>query len=86
MSDAPRPWIRTVAPADATGLLAEHYKAAIQRAGKVFWILRLQSLGPEQLGVGIELYKTLMFGPSGLSRAERELLATSVSAVNHCHY
>jgi alkylhydroperoxidase family enzyme len=84
--DRPRPWIATVAPGDATGLLAEHYAAAVKRAGKVFWILRVQSLSPESLGAGIELYKTLMFGPSGLSREERELLAVSVSAANHCHY
>jgi alkylhydroperoxidase family enzyme len=86
MSEPPRPWIQTIPPDDAQGLLAEHYAAAMKRAGKVFWILRVQSLNPAALGAGIELYKTLMFGPSGLSRAERELVATSVSAVNHCHY
>jgi AhpD family alkylhydroperoxidase len=27
-----------------------------------------------------------MFGKSGLSRAEREMVATVVSAANRCHY
>jgi len=27
-----------------------------------------------------------MFGPSGLTRAERELLATVTSRQNDCHY
>jgi AhpD family alkylhydroperoxidase len=27
-----------------------------------------------------------MYGPSGLSRAEREMLATVVSQANHCFY
>jgi AhpD family alkylhydroperoxidase len=27
-----------------------------------------------------------MFGPSGLSRAEREAMAVCVSAANDCHY
>jgi alkylhydroperoxidase family enzyme len=34
----------------------------------------------------MELYKGIMFGPSGLSRQERELLATVVSRENDCHY
>jgi alkylhydroperoxidase family enzyme len=34
----------------------------------------------------MELYKGIMFGPSGLSRQERELLAVVVSCQNDCHY
>ncbi len=36
--------------------------------------------------VGLALYRTIMFVPSGLSRAEREAMAVCVSAVNDCHY
>ena len=32
------------------------------------------------------LYRTILFGPSGLSRVERETLAVAVSAANDCHY
>jgi alkylhydroperoxidase family enzyme len=32
------------------------------------------------------LYKAIMFGPSKLSRVERELLAVVVSRANSCHY
>jgi alkylhydroperoxidase/carboxymuconolactone decarboxylase family protein YurZ len=32
------------------------------------------------------LYREIMFGPSGLSRQERELLAVVVSAANSCGY
>ena len=31
-------------------------------------------------------YLTIMTGDSPLSRAQHELLATVVSAENHCHY
>jgi len=31
-------------------------------------------------------YRTLMFGPSGLSRAMRELIAVVVSRANRCEY
>jgi alkylhydroperoxidase family enzyme len=44
------------------------------------------SLRPGVLKRSMELYKAIMFGPSGLTRQERELLATVVSATNECHY
>ena len=34
----------------------------------------------------MELYKAIMFGPSSLTRQERELIATVVSATNDCYY
>ena len=68
------------------GLLAEEYDAAVERAGKVFNIVRSMSLNPRSLRQSMELYKAIMFGPSGLTRQERELLATVVSATNECYY
>ena len=78
--------LRLIEPEDADGLLAEEYEAALGRAGKVYNIVRSMSLNPEVLRASIELYKTIMFGPSGLTRQERELLATVVSATNDCYY
>jgi alkylhydroperoxidase family enzyme len=72
--------------ADADGLLAEEYDAAIERAGKVFNILKAMSLRPEILRASIALYREIMFGESELSRRERELLATVASAEQGCHY
>jgi alkylhydroperoxidase family enzyme len=72
--------------ADADGLLAEEYDAAIERAGKVFDILKAMSLRPEVLRASIALYREIMFGESELSRRERELLATVASAEQACHY
>jgi uncharacterized peroxidase-related enzyme len=81
------PWIRTIAPGEATGLLKRLYDEALARAGKVFNVLRIQSLRPQVLRAGIELYKELMISPSSpLSRAQREMIATAVSHTNGCHY
>ncbi len=80
------PHIRLIDPEDAEGLLAEQYEAAVERAGKVFNIVRSMSLNPAVLSRSMELYKAIMFGPSGLTRQERELLATVVSAANECYY
>jgi alkylhydroperoxidase family enzyme len=80
-------WIRTVAPAEATGLLRRLYDEAVLRAGKVFQVLRCQSLRPEVLEIGVELYREVMISPrSPLTRAQREMIAVAVSNANHCHY
>jgi uncharacterized peroxidase-related enzyme len=79
-------WIRIIAPQEATGKLKSEYEEAIRRAGYIAQILQVQSLNPTSLHCCIELYKSAMFGPSGLSRAEREMLATVVSQVNRCFY
>ena len=71
---------------EATGSLKEEYDAAVGRAGKVFNIVKAMSLRPGVLRRSIELYREVMFGPSALSRQERELLATVVSRANECHY
>ena len=73
-------------PDDATGPLKDEYDAAVARAGRVYNIVRSMSLRPGVLKQSMEMYKAIMFGPSGLTRAERELLATVVSATNECHY
>jgi len=71
---------------EATGLLKEEYDAAVGRAGKVFNIVKSMSLRAGVLQRSMELYKGIMFGASGLSRQERELLAVVVSRQNECHY
>lgn len=80
------PHIRLTPPEEATGLLAAEYDAAVGRAGKIFNIVKAMSLRPEVLQASMEMYKAIMFGPSSLSRAERELLATVTSRSNDCHY
>ena len=79
-------WIKTVEPGDATGELKAEYDKAVRRAGKVFNILKVQSLNPPVLRASMGLYLAAMHGPSGLTRAEREMLATVVSWANHCFY
>ena len=82
----PVPHLRLIDDGDATGELQDQYEAAIGRAGKVFNIVKAMSLNPRVLGASMGLYQAIMFGPSELSRAERELLAVVVSRTNDCHY
>jgi uncharacterized peroxidase-related enzyme len=79
-------FLRLIDVDEATGPLKAEYDEAVRRAGKVFNIVKAMSLRPGVLKRSLEPYKAIMFGPSGLTRVERELLAVVVSAANDCHY
>ncbi len=49
-------------------------------------VLRSYTLRPEKLKCFLAFYNELMFGESGLSELEREMIAVVVSSVNHCYY
>jgi uncharacterized peroxidase-related enzyme len=79
-------WIDEVDVKKADGRLAEIYQELVEKRGKVSNILKVHSLNPDAMGNHLDLYMTLMFGNSGLSRAEREAIAVVVSAENDCAY
>ena len=79
-------WIDEVDVNNADSRLAEIYQELIEKRGKVSNILKVHSLNPDAMGNHLDLYMTLMFGKSGLSRAEREAIAVVVSAENECTY
>jgi alkylhydroperoxidase family enzyme len=80
------PWIREVPIDEATGLLRRLFDEAIARAGRVWKIVHIMSVNPPLLDASIRLYATAMKGASPLTRVQRELLATVVSAELECHY
>ena len=80
------PWIRQIPIEEATGLLKREFDKAIRRAGRVWNILHVMSLHARTLKSSMEFYGAVMFGSSPLTRAQRELLATVVSAELDCHY
>lgn len=79
-------WIESIPEDGAVGRLAEIYQAARERAGKVFNILKVQSLNPLMLEASIQHYLAIMHGESPLTRAQREMLAVVASRANRCHY
>ncbi len=80
------PWIEQIPVDQATGLLKEQFDQALRRAGRVWHIVHVQSINPRVMRDGVNFYIAVMFAPSPLSRAQREMLATVVSAEHHCHY
>lgn len=79
-------WIRTVPEERAEGLLARIYDQTRAKLGHVINLVKVQSLGPETMAIGRNLYTHLMDAPGGLTRRQRVLIATVVSKVNGCLY
>lgn len=79
-------WIHVIQESDADGELKRMYDQLTEPWGGVDNIIKIHSLNPASLRAHFALYKTLMRGPSGLSYAQREMIAVVVSAANHCHY
>ena len=71
---------------EAQGLVAELYKRFGGGHAGVDNILRVHSLNPPSMAHHVQLYAHLMRGPSPLTRAQREMLAVTVSAANDCFY
>ena len=79
-------WIKTIDEKEADGSLRQQYQAAVKRAGRVFNIVKINSLCPDVMRTFMQLYVQLMHGPSELSRAQREMIAVVVSKANNCFY
>ena len=80
-------WITTVPEAAANGELKRAYqRAADTHSGKVDHIMKIHSLHPASLVDHLHLYKTLMYGESPLTRAQREMIGVVASAINRCEY
>ncbi|HJL73979.1 MAG: carboxymuconolactone decarboxylase family protein [Candidatus Marinimicrobia bacterium] len=71
---------------DAAGIVKQEYDKGIRRSGRVFNILKVMSRSPDALKEAMRMYMTIMYGESELTRAQREMLATVVSKMNHCFY
>lgn len=80
------PWIKQIPVDEARGMLKAEFDKAIRRAGRVWNIVHIMSLNPHVLKASMEQYIAIMFAPSPLTRVQRELLATVVSAELECHY
>jgi uncharacterized peroxidase-related enzyme len=69
-------------PADIQELFAKNR----EKPGFVPNVFRASALRPAQLRSFIALYESIMEADSGLSKAEREMIAVAVSSYNHCVY
>ncbi len=79
-------WIETVHPEEATGYVKSLYEGFQKQRGWIPNILKSTSIRPEVTRGWVHLFNTLMYGPSGLTRSQKEMIAVVVSAGNQCNY
>lgn len=79
-------FIDIIEPDEATGSLKRIYEDLKQKRGKLAKVHKIQSLNPESIVAHMDLYMSVMFSKSPLSRAQREMMAVVVSSANGCEY
>lgn len=79
------PRIAWIEDDDATGPLAELYARMRQASGGVADIMRTMSQRPDFMAA-IWQASRLHFSDGALSRAQHEMIASYVAALNRCHY
>jgi hypothetical protein len=79
--------IAWVEDADATGEVAAAFDQIKRHSmsGRVADILRTMSLRPDFM-LAIDAASRLHFSDGALSRAQHEMIASYVAALNRCHY
>lgn len=71
---------------ETAGIARREYDAALRRAGRIWNIVSIQCQLPEVMRDSMRIYQSIMFGPSPLTRAQREMMAVVTSQANECHY
>lgn len=79
-------WLRVPADRSLPAEVKELWQTPLERLGFVPNVLRVFALRPAHLIRWWAHYDELMRGESGLTKAEREMIAVVVSATNRCHY
>lgn len=79
-------FINIIEPEEASGDLLKIYDKLKTQRGKLAQIHKIQSLNPDTIMKHMDLYMSIMFSNSPLSRARREMMAVVVSAANSCGY
>lgn len=80
------PHIQVIQHEEATGRLKDIYDDLLSKRGKLAEVHKIQSQNPESIVAHMNLYMTIMFGQSPLSRVQREMIAVVVSVANDCEY
>ena len=81
------PYVRTVPYHEAVGVLKEVYDEMLAERGRISNVMSVSSLRPEIIKTLQGHHKPVMRDPSsGLTEAEKQMVATLVSALNKCQY
>ncbi|MBI1938966.1 MAG: peroxidase-related enzyme [Ignavibacteriales bacterium] len=79
-------FIKVIDEVYARDKLKEIYDDIIKTRGKLSNIMKIHSLLPDTMVEHMNLYKSIIFGKSNLSRELKEMIAVVVSVSNKCDY
>jgi len=80
------PYVNTIPYEESDGELKEAYDMLLQSRGRIPNVQAVSSLKPNIMQTLVAYVGSAMFGKSGVSRAERKMVAAVVSATNKCQY
>ena len=86
VAEEPPSWLRVPAEDELPAEVLELWRPSLEKLGFVPNVLRLYALRPSHLLAWNAHYEEAMKGESGLSKAEREMIAVVVSVANRCRY
>ena len=78
--------LQVPAEEDVPAEVKELWALPLEKLGFVPNVLRVFALRPKHLLGWWAYYDELLRGESGLTKAQREMIAVVVSVANHCHY
>lgn len=79
-------WLQLPPDDEAPGEVKELWGKPLEKLGFVPNVLRAYAIRPQHLLLWNAFYDELMRGESGLTKAQREMIAVVVSTTNRCHY
>ena len=79
-------WLHLPPDEDAPDEVKELWAKPLEKLGFVPNVLRVYAIRPRHLQLWNAFYDELMRGESGLTKAQREMIAVVVSTANRCHY
>jgi uncharacterized peroxidase-related enzyme len=79
-------WLRVPAEEELPAEVVALWQPSLEKLGFVPNVLRLYALRPDNLLAWNAWYDVAMKGESGLTKAEREMIAVVVSVANDCAY
>jgi uncharacterized peroxidase-related enzyme len=86
MTDQPITWLRVPERDELPEAVLELWAPSLEKLGFVPNVLRAYALRPSHLLRWTEWFDEAMKGDSGLTKAEREMIAVVVSVANDCAY
>ena len=80
------PFVKTVPFEEANGEIKAAYNHLLHNRGRIANVFAVSSLRPHLMTTLSDHFRSVMNTESGLTPAERQMVATIVSAANKCQY